>query len=115
MRFVTSAFAGLIVMVALLGRANAAEPVKIGEINSYAAIPAFTVPYRNGWQLAVEEINRNGGVLGGRMLEILSRDDGGKPPIVDGKKANWKAAQWGPDIKVYNGDWVLYPGPDSDG
>jgi branched-chain amino acid transport system substrate-binding protein len=79
MRFVAPAFAGLTMLGALLGRASAAEPVKIGEINSYAAIPAFTVPYRNGWQLAVEEINRNGGVLGGRMLEILSRDDGGKP------------------------------------
>ncbi|MGD1276156.1 MAG: hypothetical protein ABR964_02895 [Tepidisphaeraceae bacterium] len=43
------------------------------------------------------------------------RDDGSKPPIVDGKTANWRAAKWGPDIKVYNGDWVLYPDPDSDG
>lgn len=59
--------------------AGAAEPVKIGEINSYTAIPAFTVPYRQGWQLAVEEINARGGVLGGRPLEVVSRDDNGKP------------------------------------
>jgi branched-chain amino acid transport system substrate-binding protein len=53
-------------------------PIKIGEINSYTAIAAFTVPYRNGWTLAVEEINAAGGVLG-RKLEVVSRDDGGKP------------------------------------
>ncbi|MFQ5958788.1 MAG: ABC transporter substrate-binding protein [Alphaproteobacteria bacterium] len=57
---------------------QAAEPIKIGEINSYTRLPAFTVPYRMGWQLAVEEINAAGGVLG-RPLEVISRDDGGKP------------------------------------
>ena len=60
------------------GGAGAAEPIKIGEINSYTRLPAFTLPYRNGWQLAVEEINAAGGVLG-RPLEVISRDDGGKP------------------------------------
>ncbi len=34
------------------------------------------MPYRNGWQLALEEINGRGGVLGGRRIEIVSRDDG---------------------------------------
>ncbi len=79
MRRLTGAFAVLAMAVLLEGRALAADSIKIGEIDSYGAIPAFTVPYRNGWQLAVDEINRNGGVLGGRKLEILSRDDGGKP------------------------------------
>ena len=54
------------------------DPIKIGEINSYTRLPAFTEPYRKGWQLAVEEINGAGGVLG-RPLEIISRDDAGKP------------------------------------
>ncbi|HJX21515.1 MAG TPA: ABC transporter substrate-binding protein, partial [Steroidobacteraceae bacterium] len=31
-----------------------------------------------GWELALEEINRSGGVLG-RQLEVVSRDDGGTP------------------------------------
>jgi branched-chain amino acid transport system substrate-binding protein len=53
-------------------------PVRIGEINSYSAIPSFTLPYRNGWQLAIDEINARGGVLG-RKLEVVSRDDAGKP------------------------------------
>lgn len=56
----------------------AADPIRIGEINSYSGLPAFTLPYRNGWQLALEEINAQGGVLG-RPLEVISRDDGGKP------------------------------------
>ena len=53
--------------------------IRIGEINSYSAIPSFTLPYRNGWQLATEEINGGGGILG-RKLEVISRDDAGKPP-----------------------------------
>jgi branched-chain amino acid transport system substrate-binding protein len=56
----------------------AAEPVKIGEINSYSRFPAFTLSYQKGWQLAVEEVNAAGGVMGGRPLEVLSRDDGGE-------------------------------------
>jgi branched-chain amino acid transport system substrate-binding protein len=50
-------------------------PIKIGELNSYARQAAFTVPYRNGWQLALDEINGKGGVLG-RKVEIVSREDG---------------------------------------
>jgi branched-chain amino acid transport system substrate-binding protein len=50
-------------------------PIKIGELNSYAQWAAFTVPYRNGWQMALDEINAKGGVLG-RKIEIVSRDDG---------------------------------------
>src|SRR5690606_11584155 len=43
----------------------------------YAKIAAFAEPYRNGWQLAIEEINAAGGVLDGRPIEVISRDDGG--------------------------------------
>src|SRR5437763_2806539 len=54
------------------------QSIKIGELNSYKVFPAFLEPYRKGWQLALEEINRSGGVLG-RQLEVVSRDDGGTP------------------------------------
>ena len=54
------------------------KPIKIGEINSYSSIPQFTGPYRQGWQLAVEEVNAAGGLLG-RKVEVISRDDAGKP------------------------------------
>ncbi len=53
-------------------------PIKIGEINSYSTMPQFTQPYRQGWQLAVEEINVAGGLLG-RKVEVIARDDAGKP------------------------------------
>ena len=59
--------------------AQADDPITIGELNSYTRLPAFTEPYRHGWQLALDEINAAGGVLGGRMIEVISRDDGGTP------------------------------------
>src|ERR1700736_1730735 len=52
--------------------------IKIGELNSYKAQPAFLDPYKKGWEMAVEEINAKGGVLG-KKLEVISRDDGGNP------------------------------------
>ena len=71
----------LLLVAAVWGLANAcaaAPPLRIGEINSYSSIPQFTTPYRQGWQLAVEEINAQGGLLG-RKVEVLSRDDAGRP------------------------------------
>ena len=59
--------------------ANAQQgPIKLGEINSYTRMAAFTEPYKKGWQLAVEEINSSGGIKG-RQLEVTSRDDLGEP------------------------------------
>jgi branched-chain amino acid transport system substrate-binding protein len=52
--------------------------VKVGELNSYSRFAAFAGPYRNGMQLAQDEINAKGGVLGGK-LEIIFRDDGATP------------------------------------
>jgi branched-chain amino acid transport system substrate-binding protein len=53
-------------------------PIRIGEINSYTAQPAFLKPYRQAWDLAIEQINAGGGLLG-RKVETVFRDDGGKP------------------------------------
>lgn len=64
--------------LAPLSRAQSKEPIRIGEINSYTTIPQFTLPYRQGWQLAVDEVNAAGGLLG-RRVEVISRDDNGKP------------------------------------
>src|ERR1700720_1218567 len=58
--------------------AFAQDTVKIGELNSYKAQPAFLEPYKRGWELAVEDINAKGGVLG-KKLEGISRDDGASP------------------------------------
>lgn len=71
--------AGLAIAVTgMAGNAMAQAEIKIGEINSYSLLPAFTEPYRKGWQLAVEEINAAGGI-GGKKLVVVSKDDGGKP------------------------------------
>jgi len=69
-----------ILLLTLLCLANPAlsQIIKIGELNSYKVFPAFLEPYKKGWELALEEINASGGVLG-RRLEIVSRDDGGTP------------------------------------
>jgi branched-chain amino acid transport system substrate-binding protein len=56
----------------------AGKPIKIGEINSYKAQPAFLEPYKKGMELAVDEINAAGGV-NGRKLELLIRDDNANP------------------------------------
>ena len=71
----TGLMAGLALPLTTL---SAAEPIKIGDLNSYTRLPAFSLPYKKGWELALEEINASGGVLG-QPLEVISRDDGGKP------------------------------------
>ncbi len=68
----------LLACCAVLARAESG-PIVVGDVSSYSTFPAFTVPYRNGWQLAVDEINAAGGLLGGRKLKVVSRDDAGKP------------------------------------
>ena len=52
--------------------------IKIGEINSYKAQPAFLDPYKKGMELAVDEINAAGGV-NGRKLQLIIRDDNATP------------------------------------
>jgi branched-chain amino acid transport system substrate-binding protein len=63
------------------GVAAQGAPIRVGELNSYSRMAAFAVPYRNGMQLAMEQINAAGGIsgMGGRPLEIVFRDDGATP------------------------------------
>jgi branched-chain amino acid transport system substrate-binding protein len=73
--------AGAAALVTASARAQAARKatvIRIGEINSYSSIPQFLVPYRKAWELAVEEFNAAGGLLG-RSVEVITRDDAGKP------------------------------------
>jgi branched-chain amino acid transport system substrate-binding protein len=51
------------------------RPIRIGEVNSYTTLAAFTVPYRQGWMLAQDQAN----AAGGRRFETLFRDDAGRP------------------------------------
>ncbi len=71
------AAAGVAAMLAP-GLAQSADTIKIGDINSYKTLPAHTLPYKYGVDLAIEQINAAGGVLG-KQLEVISRDDQGKP------------------------------------
>jgi branched-chain amino acid transport system substrate-binding protein len=72
----STAFA--LVLATGLSPASAQQTIKIGELNSYKSQPAFLDPYKKGWEMAVEEINAKGGVLG-KKLEVVSRDDGANP------------------------------------
>ncbi len=64
--------------LALSQAAMAQATVKIGEINSYKAVPSFLEPYKKGMELALEQVNAAGGI-NGKKLEIVSRDDNGSP------------------------------------
>ena len=68
----------LVLAALLFSFSAAAQPIKIGELNSYKVFPAFLEPYKKGYELALEEINAAGGVHG-RKLQMVSRDDGGTP------------------------------------
>jgi branched-chain amino acid transport system substrate-binding protein len=65
-------------MIMAAGAASAQDTIKIGELNSYKTVPAFLEPYKRAWELAVEEVNAAGGI-GGKKLEVVSRDDNGTP------------------------------------
>ena len=69
--------AGLWTVCSGLSHAQPA-PIKIGELNSYKALPALMSPYRKGWELAQDEVNNSGGLLG-RKVETIFRDDNANP------------------------------------
>jgi branched-chain amino acid transport system substrate-binding protein len=58
--------------------AHGQATIRIGEINSYRLQPAFVEPHKKGMELAIEEINASGGVLG-RKLELFTREDNSNP------------------------------------
>jgi len=97
-----------------IGRTQAARPIRIGEINSYSTIPQFLVPYRKGWELAVEEINAAGGLLG-RRVEVIARDDAGKPDdavrhateLVSGEKVDLLAGTFLSNVGLAVSDFAL--------
>ncbi len=72
---------GAFALAGLLASPPAAQGqnvIKIGELNSYKAQPAFLEPYKKGMELAIEEINAKGGV-NGKKLELITRDDNANP------------------------------------
>jgi len=73
-------FRALAALLTLAGASGALaqDVIKIGEVNSYKAQPAFLEPYKKGYEMALDEVNAKGGVLG-KKLEVVSRDDNGTP------------------------------------
>ena len=71
----TASFAATL---AFLTSAQAQGVMKIGEVNSYKAQPAFLEPYKKGMELAIDEVNAAGGV-NGKQLELITRDDNANP------------------------------------
>ena len=78
MKHLKTLMAAATAVLAVAGSAHAQESIKIGDINHYKRLAAFAEPYKKGLDLAVQQINDAGGILG-RPLEVISRDDNGKP------------------------------------
>ncbi|MFO6419502.1 ABC transporter substrate-binding protein [Hylemonella sp. W303a] len=65
---------------ALSAPALAAEPIKIGLVTALSGQSALAgEAITRGMQLAIDEINAKGGLLGGRKLELVRRDDEANP------------------------------------
>src|SRR3954470_15560208 len=61
--------------------AIAADPVKIGHVAALSGGSAQSgEAITRGLTIAIDEINAKGGVLGGRKLELVQRDDESTPP-----------------------------------
>jgi branched-chain amino acid transport system substrate-binding protein len=76
---IASFFAAALVGATSLAPASlAAETIKIGDINSYTRMAQHTEHAKRGMEMAIAEINDAGGI-GGKMIELISRDDAGEP------------------------------------
>ncbi|MEI8158256.1 MAG: ABC transporter substrate-binding protein [Burkholderiales bacterium] len=65
-------------LFSMSGMASAADPIKIGVSGPFTGgSSSMGVSMRDGVKLAVDEINKSGGVLG-RQLQIIERDDEAK-------------------------------------
>jgi len=63
------------------GPARAADPIKIGHVAALSGPSAQSgEAITRGLTIAIDEINAKGGLLGGRKLQLLQRDDESTPP-----------------------------------
>ena len=61
--------------------AHAADPIKIGHVAALSGASAQSgEAITRGLAIAIDEINAKGGLLGGRKLELIQRDDESSPP-----------------------------------
>ena len=72
----------LLFLFSIAASAQDATPVRIGSLMSLTGdLAAYGGPIGNGVLLAAEHINSQGGILGGRRLEIVQVDDQTNPQI----------------------------------
>jgi branched-chain amino acid transport system substrate-binding protein len=65
---------------ALMPAAHAADPIKIGLVTALSGQSAQAgEAITRGLTIAIDEINAGGGLLGGRKVELVRRDDEGNP------------------------------------
>src|SRR6516225_4959235 len=80
-RAVRALFAGTAIVLFATVQAFAADPIKVGQIAALSGASAQSgEAITRGLSLAIDEINAKGGLLGGRMLELVQRDDESSPP-----------------------------------
>src|SRR6202158_5742002 len=64
-----------------LAPARAADPIKIGHVAALSGGSAQSgEAITRGLSIAIDEINAKGGLLGGRQIELVQRDDESSPP-----------------------------------
>ncbi|HMK79216.1 MAG TPA: ABC transporter substrate-binding protein [Xanthobacteraceae bacterium] len=72
---------GAAAAVFMIGAAQAADPIKIGHVAALSGGSAQSgEAITRGLTIAIDEINAKGGLLGGRKLELIQRDDESTPP-----------------------------------
>ena len=77
---VTAVAAALAAGVAFTGPAVAADTIKIGLVTALSGQSALAgEALTRGLTVAIDEVNAKGGLLGGRKLELVRRDDEGNP------------------------------------
>jgi branched-chain amino acid transport system substrate-binding protein len=68
-------------LILCLSPARAADPIKIGHVAALSGPSAQSgEAITRGLTIAIDEINAKGGLLGGRQLQLLQRDDESTPP-----------------------------------
>lgn len=104
LRHLLTAVAAAALAVGAIGaQAQDKAPVRIGTIAPLSGAGAFDGQLAvEGMEAMVEIINANGGVLGGRMLELVKYDDKGNPE--EGVSAARRAMEQD-DVDVIVGGW----------
>jgi branched-chain amino acid transport system substrate-binding protein len=78
---VSGLLAGVAALIAAAGSTSAQEPIRIGHVAALSGGSAQSgEAITRGLTIAIDEINAKGGLIGGRKLELIQRDDESVPP-----------------------------------